>query len=138
VKLLSATLLAAVIVGCGSSGGAGQDAGAARQRSTAPLYRVLAAVGLSAPHSKLSVIFWLLLYRLRARAAGLQFEPRDPAGIAPENRLRIEAMYAAAMGFAVVNVLLAICMQARLLLRIRHPARWNGVYLPGKWDGAKS
>ncbi len=80
------------------------------------LRRVLARMGMSAPRSTLGALFWLAMYRIWIAAIGLRFVQREPEEVRPEDRLRIEAMYAAAMGFAVVDVLLGACMQARLLI----------------------
>jgi tetratricopeptide (TPR) repeat protein len=79
------------------------------------LRRVLGAIGMSAPRSPLSALFWLVVCRLRLALMGLRSVP-EPRSVRPEDRARIEAMYAVAMGFAVVDVLLGACMQARLLL----------------------
>jgi eukaryotic-like serine/threonine-protein kinase len=80
------------------------------------LHRVLAAIRMKAPGSTLSALFWLVAYRLRLAVMGLRFEERRPEKVRPHDRARIEAMYAVAMGFAVVDVLLGACMQARLLI----------------------
>ena len=80
------------------------------------LHRVLAAIGMTAPGSTLSALFWLVIHRLRLAVTGLRFEARTPQEVRPEDRARIEAMYVVATGFAVVDVLLGACMQARLLI----------------------
>jgi hypothetical protein len=80
------------------------------------LRRVLRAIGMVAPGSTLSALFWLIVYRLRLAVMGLRFEGRRPEEVRPGDRARIDAMYAVAMGFAVVDVLLGACMQARLLV----------------------
>jgi eukaryotic-like serine/threonine-protein kinase len=80
------------------------------------LHRVLAAIGMKAPGSTLALLFWLLVYRARLALVGVRFRPRAAAQVRPEDRARIEAMYAVALGFAAVDVLLGACMQARLLL----------------------
>ncbi len=77
---------------------------------------VLSTLGMTAPRSTLGALFWLAMYRLSIAVMGLRFVERKPEDVRPEDRVRIEAMYAAAMGFAVVDVLLGACMQARLLL----------------------
>ncbi len=82
----------------------------------AVLHRVLAAIGMKAPRSTWSAVFWLILYRLRLAVFGLRFEERRPEDVKTEDRLRIEALHAVAMGFAVVDVILGACVQARLLL----------------------
>ncbi len=82
----------------------------------AVLHRVLAAVGIEAPHSPPAVIFWLLVYRLWLRVRGLRFEERDPEKVRHQDRLRIDALYAVSMGFAVVDVVLSACMTTRHLI----------------------
>jgi eukaryotic-like serine/threonine-protein kinase len=79
------------------------------------LRRVLGAIGMSAPTSPLSALFWLVVCRLRLALMGLHGLP-EARTVRPEDRARIEAMYTVAMGFAVVDVLLGACMQARLLV----------------------
>ena len=83
---------------------------------TAVLHRVLDAVGIRAPRSAPAVIFWLLVYRLWLRLRGLRFEERDPEMVRQEDRLRIDALYAVSMGFAVVDVVLSACMTTRHLI----------------------
>jgi eukaryotic-like serine/threonine-protein kinase len=80
------------------------------------LHRVLAAIGVKAPRSMLSALFWLLVYRLWGAVIGLRFHRRLPQDVRKEDRVRIDAMYAVAMGFAIVDVLLGACMQARHLI----------------------
>jgi hypothetical protein len=90
------------------------------------LHRVLAAMGLAAPRSTLSVLFWLVVYRVWLACVGLRFKERRPEDVRPEDRLRIDAMYAVAMGFAMVDVLLGACMQARhLILALRAGDRFQ-------------
>jgi eukaryotic-like serine/threonine-protein kinase len=71
---------------------------------------------MKAPGSTLSALFWLVVYRVRLAAMGLRSSERRPDEVRPYDRARIEAMYAIAMGFAVVDVLLGACMEARLLI----------------------
>ena len=83
------------------------------------LHRVLAAVGLSAPRSILSAVFWLIVHRVQlailSRSA-FRFEPRAPEAIPRLQRARVDAVYSAAIGLAFTNVILATCMSARSLL----------------------
>ncbi len=85
----------------------------------AVLHRVLAAVGLSAPGSVLSAVFWLIVHRvqlaIRSRS-GFRFEPRAPDAVPGLQRARVDAVYSAAIGFAFTDVILATCMSARSLL----------------------
>ena len=86
---------------------------------TAVLHRVLAAVGLSAPRSVLSAVFWLIVYRVRLAAlprSRFRFEPRPHEAVSRLERARVDSVYAAAIGFAFTNVILATCMAARSLL----------------------
>jgi hypothetical protein len=80
------------------------------------LRRVLAAIGTEAPRSVLASLAWFLFYRARLALESLRVKAREPADVRPADRARIEAMFAVALGFAVVDVLLGACMQARLLL----------------------
>jgi hypothetical protein len=85
----------------------------------AVLHRVLAAVGLSAPRSVLGAVFWLVVHRVRLALlsrSGFRFETRPPAAIARLERARVDSVYAAAIGFAFTDVILATCMAARSLL----------------------
>jgi serine/threonine protein kinase len=82
----------------------------------AVLHRVLTAVGSRAPQSPLSALFWLIVYSLWLRVFGVRFRERDPGEIRPEQRARIDALFAAALGFAIVDVILGACMTARHLV----------------------
>ncbi len=77
------------------------------------LHQVLAAVGLQAPRSPPAALFWLIVYRLWAAIRGARYTERDAASIDPEDRARIDVLYAVAMGFSIVDVILGACMQAR-------------------------
>ena len=80
------------------------------------LHRVLDAIGEHAPGSTFALLFWLALYQIRLAFMGVRFSPRAASAVRPDDRARIEAMYAVAIGFAIVDVLLGACMQARFLL----------------------
>jgi eukaryotic-like serine/threonine-protein kinase len=86
------------------------------EEGAAMLRSVLAAAGMRAPQSPLSAVFWLLVYRLWLALVGLRFTEREPGEIRREDRLRIDALLTVSMGFAVVDVILGACMQARHLL----------------------
>ena len=77
------------------------------------LHQVLAAVGLKAPRSPPAALFWLLVYRLWAALLGARYKERGAASIRPGDRARIDVLYAVAMGFSIVDVILGACMQAR-------------------------
>src|SRR6201999_699921 len=80
------------------------------------LQGVLAAVGMRAPRSPSAAVFWLIVYRLWLALIGLRFRERKPDDVSPEDRLRLEALATVAVGFAIVNVVLGACMQARYLV----------------------
>ncbi|MGO9834425.1 MAG: protein kinase domain-containing protein [Polyangiaceae bacterium] len=77
---------------------------------------VLAAIDVKAPRSTASALFWLVIYRIWLRAIGLRHAEREPKDVGHQDRLRIDTMYAVALGLAVVDVLLGACMQARLFI----------------------
>jgi hypothetical protein len=83
---------------------------------TAVLHRVLAAAGLRAPRSALSAIFWLVVYRIWASLIGFRFKERDGDDVSRLDRLRLDTLYSAAMGFGLVDVLLGACIQRRYFL----------------------
>ena len=74
---------------------------------------VLAAIGMSAPRSPVSAVFWLIVYRVWFAIIGLRFNERAPEEVSPEERLRIDALNTVAVGFSAINVVLAACMQLR-------------------------
>jgi serine/threonine protein kinase/tetratricopeptide (TPR) repeat protein len=80
------------------------------------LGRVLASWGMAVPTSPLSALFWLIVYRIRLAIRGLQFEERAPESVRPEDRARIDALNAVALGLGVVDVIRSACVQARHLL----------------------
>ncbi|HLK39288.1 MAG TPA: AAA family ATPase, partial [Polyangiaceae bacterium] len=80
------------------------------------LRRVLGSLGMNAPHSAWGVRFWLLIYGLWARAIGLKFAGRRAGDVRPEDRVRIDALYAIALGFSVIDPLFARCMKERHLI----------------------
>jgi hypothetical protein len=85
----------------------------------AVLRRVLVAAGAKAPVSTPAAITWLLFYRLVRSLIGLGFERREQAA-SPVDRLRIDAMHSFVVGFRIVDVVVATCMQARhLMLALR-------------------
>jgi hypothetical protein len=79
------------------------------------LRRVLEAVGMKAPRTPIGAIVSVLMHRLLLHIQGLRFTERAPDQVSPEDRLRLDALYAAALGFSVVDVALGACMQARFL-----------------------
>jgi hypothetical protein len=93
------------------------------------LHRALGAVGLTAPRSTASALFWLILYRLRLSLwflFGLRFKERAPNDVGREARSRVDAAHAAAVGFAVTDVILGTCMSAwSLILALREGDRFQ-------------
>jgi eukaryotic-like serine/threonine-protein kinase len=86
------------------------------EEGTRTLHHVLAAVGMRAPRSRLATVFWLLVYKVWLAVLGLKFKERSPADATPEDRLRLEALFTVTHGFAIVDVILSACMQARHLI----------------------
>jgi eukaryotic-like serine/threonine-protein kinase len=85
----------------------------------AVLRRVLVATGAKAPVTPLGAITCLLFYRTVRCLAGLGFERREQASSAAD-RLKIDAMHSFVVGFSIVDVVVATCMQARhLMLALR-------------------
>ncbi len=82
----------------------------------AVLHRVLDSLGMRAPRSAASALFWLLVYRLLLVVVGLRFTHRDAKDVRPEDRVRIDTLYSVTLGFVLVDVILGACMQARHLL----------------------
>jgi hypothetical protein len=80
---------------------------------TRVLHEVLAATGLRAPRSGLRALFWLLAYRLWLRVAGVRFRERE---VRPEVRMRLDALYAVALGFSLVDHIVAVAMKTRVLV----------------------
>jgi serine/threonine protein kinase len=85
-------------------------------RGTAALHEVLAAVGMRAPRSPLATLFWLFVYRIWQAIIGLRFEERRRDEISPIAHARVEALFAASRGFALVDPLLSRCMCRRHLI----------------------
>jgi eukaryotic-like serine/threonine-protein kinase len=83
---------------------------------TRVLHSVLAAVGERAPRSSRSALFWLVVYHLWLRVVGVHFRERDAQEVSPEDRLRIDALYAVALGLTLVNHILGVSMKARALV----------------------
>jgi hypothetical protein len=85
-------------------------------RGTAALHEVLAAVGLRAPRSPLATLFWLFVYGIWLTIIGLRFKERSREHVSPIARARVDALFAASRGFAVVDPLLSRCMSGRHLI----------------------
>jgi tetratricopeptide (TPR) repeat protein len=87
---------------------------------SAMLHRVLAASGMRAPGSARRAVFALLFYRLWLLWMRWTLEDRDPEDVRREDRVRVDTLYAVAIGFAVIDIVLGRCMQARhMVLALR-------------------
>ncbi|HEX4449130.1 MAG TPA: hypothetical protein VH044_20470, partial [Polyangiaceae bacterium] len=80
------------------------------------LHRVLDTLGMRAPRSAASALFWLMVYRVLLLVVGLRVREREPKDVRPEDRIRIDTLYSVSVGFVLVDVILGACMQARHLL----------------------
>jgi serine/threonine protein kinase len=93
---------------------------------TEMLHGVLGAGGMRAPRSTLAALVWFLVLSLWLKLRGLGFDERDAAEVSAEDKLRVDALFTVAMGFALVDSMLGACMQARHLveaLRVGEPSR---------------
>jgi hypothetical protein len=81
----------------------------------AALHGVLAAVGIRTPRSRLAAYWWVILLNLWLRIT-LRFRPHETREARREDLARVDALFAAAMGFAIVELVLASCMAARHLI----------------------
>ena len=85
----------------------------------AALRRALATAGLRTPESALGTRFLILAYRLLMLWSflfGFRSREREPEAVSPEDRLRIDVLFAAAIGFGISNVVLGRCMGTRCFL----------------------
>jgi hypothetical protein len=80
---------------------------------TRVLRGVLATVRVRAPRTPVTAFFWYLLHLLWLRLGGLRFRERE---LSVDERRRIDALNAVAMGFALVDHILGVAMKARLLV----------------------
>jgi hypothetical protein len=80
---------------------------------TRVLRGVLATVGVRAPRTPVTAFFWFLLHLLWLRIGGLRFRERE---LSVEERRRVDALNAVALGFALVDHILGVAMKARLLV----------------------
>jgi|CZKU01.1.fsa_nt_gi serine/threonine protein kinase len=81
------------------------------------LGRVLTTAGVRAPRSPLSAVFWLIVYRIWASLIGLRFKELHADDLPRVDRLRLDALYAAALGFAIVDVVRGACIQTLYFVR---------------------
>jgi serine/threonine protein kinase len=79
------------------------------------LRRVLAAVGRAVPRSMLSTIFWCFVYRLVSGLLG-RSKMRATHALSFDERVRLNALSAAARGLGVVDPISATWVKARYLV----------------------
>jgi serine/threonine protein kinase len=80
------------------------------------LRRALAAAGLKTPESAFGTVFWILVYRVQVLWLFLfdfRFKERTSDAVSPKDRLRIDVLFAASIGFGISNVILGRCMATR-------------------------
>jgi hypothetical protein len=80
------------------------------------LHAVLGEIGMPAPRTPLAAVFWLLVYRVWLAVIGLRFQEREPSAVRGDDRVRVDALFAVAHGFSIVDVILGACMQTRHLI----------------------
>jgi hypothetical protein len=79
---------------------------------TVELRRVLAAVGLGVPASRIHAALGIVARRAELRLRGLGFRERAEHEIAPRDLARIDACWTAALGFGMVDPVRSACFQA--------------------------
>jgi hypothetical protein len=79
---------------------------------TAALRRVLAGVGMEPPRTPVGALLHALVSRAWLALRGYRFRERDAKAVSPEERMRIDALYAGAMQFSIVDAVLALGVQA--------------------------
>jgi serine/threonine protein kinase len=84
--------------------------------ATRVLYQVLASVGRKVPNTAWAALFWLIAYHLWIRIGGLRFRERSSDEVSPEDRRRIDALYAVTFGLANVDFMRCMSMRARVLV----------------------
>jgi serine/threonine protein kinase len=91
--------------------------------SAAVFHRVLAAVGRAVPRSIFMTMVWVIAYRLASAFFMARSKP-EPRKLAPEERVRLDALYWAQRGLTLVDPIPALYVKARFLIdafRSRHP-----------------
>ena len=84
------------------------------------LRRAFASVGLKTPESAVGTLLWIFVYRVQLlwlSLFGFRFVKREADAISPEDRLRIDLLFAAAIGFGLSNVVLGRCTATHGLLK---------------------
>jgi hypothetical protein len=83
------------------------------------LRRALTVLGVKTPRTVVGAVFWLVVYRIRLAILalfGLPFRERGADEVPRETRARIDALFAASVGFGFTDVVLGTCMAAGSLL----------------------
>jgi hypothetical protein len=80
---------------------------------TQVLRAVFDALRVWAPRTPLTAFLWYLLQLVRLRLGGLRFRERE---LSVDERRRLDALNAVALGFALVDHILGVAMKARLLV----------------------
>jgi serine/threonine protein kinase len=91
--------------------------------SAAVFHRVLAAVGRAVPRSVFVTMVWVFIYRWVSAFFVARSKP-EPRELAPEERVRLDALYWAQRGLTLVDPIPALYVKARFLIdafRSRHP-----------------
>jgi serine/threonine protein kinase len=84
------------------------------------LRRAFVAVGLKTPESALGTLLCILIYRVQLlwlSLFGFRFVERETDAISPGDRLRIDLLFAASIGFGLSNVVLGRCTATHGLLK---------------------
>jgi hypothetical protein len=102
---------------------------------------VLAGVGIRAPRNPLSAVFFLAVYRAWQFFLGTRFKERSSQDVSVEDRLRVDALWTASVGYGPINMILSACMQARHLVealrkgdrvQVARAATLEAAYLAGR------
>jgi hypothetical protein len=80
------------------------------------LHSVLTTVGIRAPRSPWAALVGLVVCRVWLRAVGLRVRERAPRTVAAGDRLRVDALFTAAVSFSMVQVIVGAYLQARHLI----------------------
>jgi serine/threonine protein kinase len=96
------------------------------------LRRIMQSVGMRAPRTVLGALLWGLVCKVALRMLGLRFQERDTRDVSRVDHVRIEALYAVAIGMGLVNVAFVLGVQAHhLLLALRKGDRVQALRAAG-------
>jgi hypothetical protein len=85
-------------------------------RGEVALRGVLTTMGIAAPRSALSAVFWLLVYRIWLRCIGHRFRERGPEEVSREDRVKVDALAAVCIALGHIDVILGACLTARQMI----------------------